>query len=74
MEDLARHVERIAGTIGKQPVLGHWPHMKAGFDQQLLMLAAGALRDLNRQLTAVAELGHSLMAAESAATQEGQSK
>lgn len=64
MEDLAVHVERIAATIGRQPVLGHWPHMKAELDQRILVLAAGALRDLSRQLVAVSELGHKLMADE----------
>lgn len=71
LNDLAEHVRRIAGTIQSRPVCGHWPHMKAGLDSQILMLAAEALVSLQRELGEVAKLGHQLMMAQAADSTSG---
>jgi hypothetical protein len=64
-EKLVAEVRRIAGIIGKHPVLGHWPHMEAGKDVQILLLAANFMESLDREVTAVAKIGHDLMASQS---------
>jgi len=59
---LTAEVRRIADIIGKRPVLGHWPHMQAGKDVQILLLAANFMESLDREITQVAALGHKLLA------------
>lgn len=70
-EKLVNEVRRIADVIGSRPVMGHWPGMMAQRDQEILMLAADAIAMLQRELKAVAQIGHDLMAAQLQDTSSG---
>lgn len=63
-EKLATEIRRIADIIGSRPVLGHWPHMQAGKDVQILLLAVDFIERLDREITAIAAIGHQLKASQ----------
>lgn len=43
VKEMAKELRRVADVIGARPVLGHWPHMQAHLDVQLLQDAAAKL-------------------------------
>lgn len=43
-------IERIVNTIGSRPVLGHWPHMQAHKDIEILRALAAELVEANAAL------------------------
>lgn len=46
-------LDLIAETIEKQPVLGHWPHMRAQADSEYLRELSKQWRELSDELTAL---------------------
>src|SRR5215472_16799068 len=47
---LVQRLRAVACTICSQPVLGHWPHMRAGDDANELEKSADALEELDTLL------------------------
>jgi len=43
VKEMAKELRRVSEVIGHRPVLGHWPHMQAHIDVQLLQDAAAKL-------------------------------
>jgi hypothetical protein len=47
-DDLPAKLEAIAEIIGRRPVLGHWPHMRAHLDIEAIEQAAARIRELEQ--------------------------